>query len=764
MRLQSGLIDCETRPNSLQPNDDGIATPLFNPAKTCMIATFPCLSLEKQKIELEPLIESLKKSSFIEKKIELITQFKQVAQEFDTLTKQYPFIARASSEGILCIKSLLAIDQGHLFSQEKGDFEENQAPFNLLLEQLLPIETFYQEIGGLIGYHYAVISLILEQKNPPEISPSRSYHHPKGYDFSRKNDRTWEAIKWGIEGLPSMAHIYPVGGAGDRLNLIDETTQEPLPAAQLLFCGRTLLEGLLRDLQAKEYLYYKLYGKQLTTPVAMMTSHEKNNHQHICQICEQNRWFHRSRKNFFLFIQPLVPVITQEGQWLLKNPFSLLLKPGGHGVIWKLAKDYGLFEWFNKKQRRYALIRQINNPLAGTDDTLLAFMGIGGHENKVFGFASCPRYLNTSEGMNVVVEDRIQDSYRYCITNIEYTEFKKHSLRDMPCEEGSLFSAFPANTNILFANLEKIEKAIENYPLPGKLINMKACVSIERPEGTKEIPAGRLETTMQNIADEIFDCFAAPLEAKDYTLLKTYLTYHKRLKTISVTKHSLFPEGSIAETPEKCFYDLMQNMHELLNSACHIEMPGIPAEEDYLKTGPTFIALLHPALGPLYSITAQKIQNGKITNQSELILEIAEVRIENLELHGSLKIWAERILGHLDQEEVLHYSEQNGKCILKNVTVINKGIDFSQKNIFWKQEVYHLESLQINIHGSGEFIAENVAFIGPTIIEVPDGHRVRAYYKNGQIAYEVTKIESPSWHWSYSWDSRQQIKLTQIFS
>ena len=66
-----------------------------------------------------------------------------------------------------------------------------------------------------------------------------------------------------------------MGGAGDRLRLLDEKTGKPLPAAMLKFCGRTLLEGLLRDLQAREYSFYKLTGKRVITPVALMTSHEK---------------------------------------------------------------------------------------------------------------------------------------------------------------------------------------------------------------------------------------------------------------------------------------------------------------------------------------------------------------------------------------------------------------------------------------------------------------------------------------------------------
>lgn len=34
-------------------------------------------------------------------------------------------------------------------------------------------------------------------------------------------------------------------------------------------------------------------------------------------------------------------------------------KPGGHGVIWKLAYDKGVFKWFNDHGRKGATVRQV---------------------------------------------------------------------------------------------------------------------------------------------------------------------------------------------------------------------------------------------------------------------------------------------------------------------------------------------------------------------------------------------------------------------
>lgn len=155
--------------------------------------------------------------------------------------------------------------------------------------------------------------------------------------------------------MPDLGEIYPLGGSADRLGLVDPVTGESLPAAMLLYCGRTLLEGLIRDLQvldlflpcvenyflplmlndrnellsllhldngfqhicmclnyiieffyhckAREFLYFKLYGKQCITPVAIMTSSAKNNHEHITLLCERHTWFGRGQSRFQLFEQ-----------------------------------------------------------------------------------------------------------------------------------------------------------------------------------------------------------------------------------------------------------------------------------------------------------------------------------------------------------------------------------------------------------------------------------------------------------------------------
>lgn len=68
--------------------------------------------------------------------------------------------------------------------------------------------------------------------------------------------------------------------------------------------------SILNAPQAREYLYYRLTGEQLTTPVAIMTSDAKGNHGRILALLEALGWAGRGRDAFRLFRQPLVPVVA----------------------------------------------------------------------------------------------------------------------------------------------------------------------------------------------------------------------------------------------------------------------------------------------------------------------------------------------------------------------------------------------------------------------------------------------------------------------
>ena len=156
------------------------------------------------------------------------------------------------------------------------------------------VEEFYDSIGGLAGYQLQCLELIaahqlegetsaqlqtggsissssssssgslssMSDDGAPSSSASTSasarvssteFLVPVGLDLASPELRSEAAaaVAAGIAALPALAEVYPLGGAGDRLGLRCETSGESLPTAVLQYCGRSLLENLLRDLQVR---------------------------------------------------------------------------------------------------------------------------------------------------------------------------------------------------------------------------------------------------------------------------------------------------------------------------------------------------------------------------------------------------------------------------------------------------------------------------------------------------------------------------------
>jgi hypothetical protein len=312
----------------------------------------------------------------------------------------------------------------------------------------------------------------------------------------------------------------------------------------------------------------------------------------------------------------------------------------------------------------------------------------------------------------------------------------------------------------LFVDIGAVLDAVKRCPIPGILVNMKKITYRTADGVKKDEEAARLESTMQNLADFMEETFPAPLKEGSRDVLQTYLTYNHRRKTISAVKREFTLGSSLLETPEGCFLDILQNVRDVLTSQCHVQVPPVSDPIQFFENGPSFIALYHPALGPLYSVIGQKWRGGKLHTGSEVQLQISEIDFENLIVGGSLLVQAESIMGHHDAENLLVYSERVGRCVLKNVTVANKGIDHDLPNVYWKNEIARQEVCHILLRGMSEFYAENITLQGDHFIEVPHGMRCTAREAAGNIEFHYEKIEKPSWQWDYQISKDGRICLT----
>jgi len=566
-----------------------------------------------------------------------------------------------------------------------------------------------------------------------------------------ENKNLWRNCYEGSLHLDKTAFIFPIGGAGDRLQLLDQLTQEPLPAACLLFCGRSLFENLVRDVQAQEYWHYRSFGSHVRAPIVVMSSHEKRNDTYIEQMTREANWFKRPKESIRRIVQPLVPLIDLEGQWVTTAPLELAMKPGGHGIIWKLAQDSGIFHWLKKQQIEGAIVRQVNNPLAGLDTSLTGLSGYGLSHKKSFGFLSCPSRPGMSEGLNILSVT----NGKAAISNIEYTQFSAlKSQMPLLFKEGIC----PANTNVLFANINDIESALAKDPFPGLIVNAKSIISVEEGDTLVQKQAGRLESSMQNIS-ESFACATDPHEAQRLSTdsLDTFLQLQRREKFFSVAKKAYVPGQNPAETPHAALYDWNTALRELLEKKCQFTLPPKQSLEQSIKEGPNLIFSFNPSLGPFWNVIAQKLSHGTIKKGSELELEIAELSCHNLSLDGSLRILAKTPTGN-------PFSEKVGRAKISNLKIINKGLKTNSVENVLSANIDREESCSIILTGFSEIDAHDVTIEGPFHLVVPDGQKAilrEGPSKEPLVSFEA--IQENSWHYDVNWpeDSPPVLSLTE---
>lgn len=694
---------------------------------------------------LSPLVTRICQASTSLEKISVLAEEPAVA----AFCRKYSLLHLSEEERSLVL-SIVAIGQEHALYQGESLSWDAGAQ---LCKQLRSVDLFYRELGGLIGYHATLLRFLCRPSLRFPVDKARVFA-PVGLDLSKRSVEVRQAIYAGIERMEELGEMYPIGGAADRLRLQDELTGAFLPAAFLSFNGSTLLGRLIGDLQVREYVFYKIKKRQITVPIAMMTA-ENDHHDRILSFFDHHGWFGRKKEKFAFFSQPLVPVVDREGNWVLTAPGIALSKPGGHGVMWKLAKDQGIFSWFAQQGVSKALVRQINNPISAEDYGLLAFIGHGFLHNKRFGFASCERHVQAAEGVNVIVEEQKEEGFSYTLTNIEYCDFATYNIEDLPKEEGGKYSHLPSNTNVLFVDLPSIEQALHHCPIPGMLVNLKKVLVPISEEEHREEEVARLESTMQNMADCFSTIHPSPLGQEEWKNLDTYITFNKRRKTISATKREYNGQGSLLETPEGCFLDMMGNMRELLEEHCLFTLSG---EEERVFSHPPFLFHYHPALGPIYEMIGKKLREGKMSHGSEMSLFIAECDISSLEVEGSFHVVAERVMGSFDEAGILHYGEEVGRMVLHNVRVKNAGIDYTQPNVFWKHTIHRKESCRIYLEGFSELFAQDVTLWGDREIRVPHGFRM-VVHPGEEFSYTLEPLTIPSWHWEYRFLEDKQLAI-----
>ena len=293
-------------------------------------------------------------------------------------------------------------------------------------------------------------------------------------------------------------------------------------------------------------------------------------------------------------------------------------------------------------------------------------------------------------------------------------------------------------------------------------------MNLSKPVTKDGVRGGRLETSMQNIADAL-EGFSAPgerLPPSRWGELPTFVLYssRRRITSSAKKKRDVTREPSaqnLAQTPDGSFLDLLRNAADLLD-ACGVEHPAHDGGDvrTYRDRGPGFLFCADPASGPLWDVTAQKIRGGKLHDRAEVRLEIAEALWENVEVDGSLLVAATAPLGGTgDGGDVSVFDDTKcGRARLLDVTVRNKGVDWGAPGTqAWSATLTRVESCTVTLHGdAGRTRRAASALRGDVTNDVPAGKRRELSAGPGgpeDVAERWSDLRAdgkPSWQWRYA--------------
>ena len=190
--------------------------------------------MEMQLDQLTDLVNGLRQCQSQQERISLLEKQPQVSELIGNSLFFEQLDQLLNEDEKVVLRSLIAIEQwGHLC---EVNLEASQwlKEYRGMLDDLQEVERFYRVLGGVVGYHWTLLSL-LSQRGKSLENQEDQYHPPLGIDISSEDLVVRQHLVQGLVSLPFLAEIYPVGGAADRLRLLDSVSGDPLPAACCLF-------------------------------------------------------------------------------------------------------------------------------------------------------------------------------------------------------------------------------------------------------------------------------------------------------------------------------------------------------------------------------------------------------------------------------------------------------------------------------------------------------------------------------------------------
>ncbi|HRD56172.1 MAG TPA: UTP--glucose-1-phosphate uridylyltransferase [Parachlamydiaceae bacterium] len=267
-----------------------------------------------------------------------------------------------------------------------------------------------------------------KEEKKPEIAPCDSAVQS---EFILPDEEARKMLEEGKIGCLLVA-----GGQGTRLEFEGPKglyLVSPVKKKSLfqIFAEKTIAAGKL----AKRLL-----------PLAIMTSEE--NRKETEEFFKENDYFGLFKNQIYFFTQKSLPMLTEEGNLFLTNPFSIAKGADGNGSSLKQFFDSGIFEKWLKNGVQFVNYVLIDNPLADPFDEKLLFFQSSQKQDVLI---KCIKREDPKENVGVLGK---KDGH---ISVIEYSEISENE-RFTKNNQGELLYPF-ANISLFSFSMDFIRKA-----------------------------------------------------------------------------------------------------------------------------------------------------------------------------------------------------------------------------------------------------------------------------------------------------------------
>ncbi len=499
--------------------------------------------------------------------------------------------------------------QKHVFEgwEPAGTSEESKKSF---LNALLQVDGSYP--GGLDGYLVNAKKLLEESrlgKNPYEGLTPENPETVNLVDFNENYDAFEEK---GLAAAAGLVVVLVAGGLGERLGYSGIKIDIPVE----MTTGKSYLGFYAEQIRVLQE------RSKAEIPLVIMTS--RDTHDRTLASLAGNDYFGLKKGQVHLIRQELVPALADAFPRLaMEGPYSLGLKPHGHGDVHMLLHTSGLAEKFQAAGKTHLIFIQDTN--GQVVNVMLPALGVS--VEKKFHFNSIAVSRIPGEAVGAIT--RLRGRGRDLTINVEYNQLDP-LLRATVSQMGDVadasgFSPFPGNINVLLIELTSYVQILKKTRgIIAEFVNPK----YEDKEKTRFKKPTRLETMMQDLPKLL-----GPEHRVGVTVFDRRWSFSADKNNLKEARAKVEQNGppESASTAEADFYAAGRKKCERagmkLEKGEPILCQGIPFENGAR-------VVLSPDFALTFREAREKIRGGSLAAESTLVVKGKNVILDNLTLKG----------------------------------------------------------------------------------------------------------------------------------